>query len=522
MKVKEVKDLPGSQEKIDVAEPKGKIDSKDFKALRNKKKKVSESMQINEGAIKHLIDDLIADIDTAGPRSAFNVKGHNSERAEKQILAAVQHDDKYNGLNDGEQRSLVKIVLDFFRDEGELDEGIRTPTIPMGNTTTLPFGARPNLTQQPAVMRKAAGQNFPLSTRQVGDRSNDLTDPATTTGLMKDLSKKSPFAFEGKEMKDIQVESWEKQLNSLLVEGITITSSTGQQGTPDSVSINASEADAESLLSVLRNAGIGVFGGDQKPEITYGVASQGEEEHSGTGTEPQMAPTVVGDGDDMLSLIKKMTGIESTPTVGSEESDYEDEESEEGSEDYSDEEGSEEGSEGSEDEEKTDEGVVGAGVGAGLGAMVGGPMGAAAGGAMGGSLEEEDMEEGNAFSGAVAKAKSDNIPDKGQKFKVGGKEYPVKEEEHSHDHEEMCEGCGMTEAKCGCDDEDSQKVDENFANSASDPAQAELMKLKALLSMGNDLNKPKRDQTVGNPTQVSVRESIKESINQWKKLSGIK
>jgi hypothetical protein len=46
----------------------------------------------------------------------------------------------------------------------------------------------------------------------------------------------------------------------------------------------------------------------------------------------------------------------------------------------------------------------------------------------------------------------------------------------------------------------------------------ELMQLKALLSMGGDLHKMKSDQTVGNPTRVSVRESL----NEWKKLSGIK
>ena len=39
---------------------------------------------------------------------------------------------------------------------------------------------------------------------------------------------------------------------------------------------------------------------------------------------------------------------------------------------------------------------------------------------------EGDMEEGNAFSGAVAKAKADGIQP-GEKIKVGGKEYPVKE-----------------------------------------------------------------------------------------------
>jgi hypothetical protein len=518
-KVKETKDLPGDQDKLDVAKPKGKLTSADFKEL-SKKKKVAESTQINEGAIKHLVDDLIADIDTAGPRSAFNVKGHNMERAERQILAAVQHDEKYRGLSDAEQNSLVRIALDFFRDEGELDEGIRTPNIAMGSTTTLPFGAKPSVIQQPAAMRKASGSNFPATLGQVGDRSNDLTSPKTTTGLMRDLSKKSPFAFEGKDMKDMQVESWSKQLNAILTEGITVSSSTGQQGAPDSVSVTASDADAQELMQVLRQAGIGGFGAGEAPTQGFGspMSVQVGTEPTGTGTDPEMSPTVVGDGDDMLSLIKKMTGIQDSgePTQApAATSDYEDEE-ESGEEDYSDDEGSEEDSEGSEDEEKTDEGVVGAGIGAGLGAMVGGPMGAAAGGAMGGSLEEEEVEEGNPFGHAVRNAKKDGIQP-GEKINVGGKEYPVKEEEHSHGHskEEMCEGCGMTESKCGCD---SEKVEENFANSANDPAETELMKLKALLSVGNDMHRIKTDQTVGNPTRVSV----KESLYEWKKLSGIK
>jgi hypothetical protein len=40
------KDLPGNQEKIDVAEPKGKIDGKDMAALRAKKKKKMESVNL--------------------------------------------------------------------------------------------------------------------------------------------------------------------------------------------------------------------------------------------------------------------------------------------------------------------------------------------------------------------------------------------------------------------------------------------------------------------------------------------
>ena len=42
------KDLPGKQEKLDVAEPKGKLDSKDFAALRAKKETVKESVESPE------------------------------------------------------------------------------------------------------------------------------------------------------------------------------------------------------------------------------------------------------------------------------------------------------------------------------------------------------------------------------------------------------------------------------------------------------------------------------------------
>jgi hypothetical protein len=52
-----VKDLPGNQEKIDVAEPKGKIDSKDMAALRAKKKTVSESVDV--ARIKALTKRLV-------------------------------------------------------------------------------------------------------------------------------------------------------------------------------------------------------------------------------------------------------------------------------------------------------------------------------------------------------------------------------------------------------------------------------------------------------------------------------
>jgi len=303
------------------------------------------------------------------------------------------------------------------------------------------------------------------------DPINAATDRVGS--FISSLGKKNS-TFEGTDMKDIQLESWESQLDSLLTEGITVSSSQGQQGAPDSVSVTATDNDAQSLMSVLRNAGIGGFGaGEQQPEIGYGVVQGGEEDFNGTGTEPQPSPDVVGDGDDMLSLIKKMTGINDAPEQDGQ--DYEDEEGQEAGalEPTS---GDEEGSEEQDSSEEADD-------------------------------EEEQTDEGNAFTGKLKQTPQ------GGSFKMGDKEYKDTSELEEQE-EESCNECGMHESKCGCEHE---QVEENYANSTQDPVDAELMKLKALLAMGNDLHKMKTDQTVGNPTRVSVRESI----NEWKKLSGL-
>lgn len=76
--------------------------------------------------------------------------------------------------------------------------------------------------------------------------------------------------------------------------------------------------------------------------------------------------------------------------------------------------------------------------------------------------EDEEMEEGNAFGAAVAKAKADGIQP-GEKIKVGGKEYPVKE---GSELEAMLKLAGIKEAKEedeGDEEEDSEEeqVDES-------------------------------------------------------------
>lgn len=68
---------------------------------------------------------------------------------------------------------------------------------------------------------------------------------------------KSDFAMlRGKKKKDAQMESWDRQLKGLLTEGMSVSTSTGQAGGEDSVSITATAADAGKLLQILQNAGL--------------------------------------------------------------------------------------------------------------------------------------------------------------------------------------------------------------------------------------------------------------------------
>jgi len=119
----------------------------------------------------------------------------------------------------------------------------------------------------------------------------------------KEFVKNDAFAFE----------SLEKQLNALLEgkvdEGMTVSISKGQQGSPDSVSVSAQDGEADQLLDVIKSAGLGLFGGDDAPGQAHGpmtVDNGGEPSEVGAGGD---AIEVVGDHDGMMSLMKKLSGI---------------------------------------------------------------------------------------------------------------------------------------------------------------------------------------------------------------------
>ena len=170
----------------------------------------------------------------------------------------------------------------------------------------------------------------------VGEANNEVADMASygahtptmeddmyemdKTSYMKQQAIKTPgdtFKAFGQTFKDKEVvespfafEAWEKELNSILegkdvTEGMTVSISKGQQGTPDSVSVSAQDAEADQLLGIIKSAGLGLFGGD---DAGHSHTSQPMTVDVDGGEGPQANIEVVDDHDDMLSLIRKMTG----------------------------------------------------------------------------------------------------------------------------------------------------------------------------------------------------------------------
>lgn len=134
----------------------------------------------------------------------------------------------------------------------------------------------------------------------------------------KNTPKGNKFSLGGKEFVKndaFAFEALDKQLKSLLedkevTEGMTVSISKGQQGSPDSVSVSAQDGEADQLLNAIKQAGLGLFGGDEtmkqsSPEPMT-VDNGGEPSEVGAGGD---AIEVVGDHDGMMSLMKKLSGI---------------------------------------------------------------------------------------------------------------------------------------------------------------------------------------------------------------------
>jgi hypothetical protein len=303
----------------------------------------------------------------------------------------------------------------------------------------------------------------------------------------------SPFAFE----------AWEKELNSILegkevTEGMTVSISKGQQGTPDSVSVSAQDTEADQLLSIIKQSGLGLFGGDDAGQ------TQGTQPMTVDGGEgPQAEIEVVDDHDDMLSLIRKMTGQGPAQANG----DYE----EEG------------GHEGHGHEEETCE-------------SCGGMM--EEGHACGETVEEDESMDQREYE--VAEEINPNNNDEaeeeqtdatrdaalataaGQSF--ANTDAPIKEGGDGGEASDAgAEGVDIADVA----DETEEDLEESLANGADDTFESDIDFMTKVISGG--LNKQKSTGQTTIPvvsTQVNrlgnpMREST-DLLTDWRKLSGIK
>jgi len=356
----------------------------------------------------------------------------------------------------------------------------------------------------------------------------DELDEMDKTSYMKQQAIKTPgdtFKAFGQTFKDKEVlespfafEAWEKELNSILegkdvTEGMTVSISKGQQGSPDSVSVSAQDAEADQLLGIIKSAGLGLFGGDDAghpqatPPMTVDVDG---------GEGPQAEIEVVDDHDDMLSLIRKMTGQGPAQANG----------------DYEEEGGHEEGSEPAHSHEETCNECGGM------------------------------MEEGHACGEAI---EEDEIDDGEENETMDQREYNVAEGEEVVNNNDEAEeeqtdatrdaalataagknfadtdapleegGDGGEASDTGADgvdiadvaDETEEDLDESLANGNDDTFESDIDFMTNVISGGLNKRKPTGQTTIpvvstqvnrlGNPMKEST-----DLLTDWRKLSGIK
>ena len=145
----------------------------------------------------------------------------------------------------------------------------------------------------------------------------DDLDEMDKTSYMKQQAIKTPgptFNAFGQTMYDKDVlknslafESLDKQLHDLLIEGevveegMSVSISKGNQGAPDSVTVSAQDSEAEKLLSFIKQTGLGLFGDES--QSNYGAPTGETPKHAHGDIE------VVDDHDGMMSIMKKLSGI---------------------------------------------------------------------------------------------------------------------------------------------------------------------------------------------------------------------
>jgi hypothetical protein len=333
--------------------------------------------------------------------------------------------------------------------------------------------------------------SYGAHTPQIADEGNAFTDKLRKTpdggtfrmgrNTYTDRSsiEESPFAFE----------AWDKELNAILegkevTEGVTISSSTGQQGSPNSVSINATDADADSVLNMIKQLGLGGLGGQEQAA----PASQAMSLAPADDGEMPAEIEVVDDHDDMLSLIRKMSGQGPAQATAQPTGDYE-----------------EEGGEPAHSHEE-------------------GPEGGAEDGAEDGVKEEtcescgSAMQEGHSCGEAVEE--NETIPQEEDEVAEDAAQNDGQAETTADENAEAEEDEALATVDAAQNESD-EELEESLANGNDDTFEADMDFMTKVITGG--ANGQKRNQSVGGPMTIAST-PMKEStdlLTDWRKLSGI-
>jgi len=439
------KDLPGNQDKLDVAEPKGKLDAKDFKEL-SKKKKVKEGMEHKLKAARHI-----------GKAHALSKQGYNCNYDD---MEESRH--YHEGFKEGLDECYGQIPIQGY--VGETSNEVADMASYGAHTPTM----------EDDVMEVGRGE------------------------YMKQKAKSTPggtFNAFGQTMHDKDVlespffEAWDKELNAILegkevTEGVTISSSTGQQGSPNSVSINATDADADSVLNMIKQLGLGGLGGQEQAA----PASQAMSLAPADDGEMPAEIEVVDDHDDMLSLIRKMSGQGPAQATAQPTGDYE-----------------EEGGEPAHSHEE-------------------GPEGGAEDGAEDGVKEEtcescgSAMQEGHSCGEAVEE--NETIPQEEDEVAEDAAQNDGQAETTADENAEAEEDEALATVDAAQNESD-EELEESLANGNDDTFEADMDFMTKVITGG--ANGQKRNQSVGGPMTIAST-PMKEStdlLTDWRKLSGI-
>ena len=264
----------------------------------------------------------------------------------------------------------------------------------------------------------------------------------------------------------LSFESLDKQLSALLEsetveEGMTVSISKGHQGAPDSVSVTAQDGEADQLLGLIKQAGLGLFGDEQSNGYGAPQGSDLTQQHDGI--------DVIGDNDGMMALIKKVTGADVGP--------------EQDGQDYADEEGHEEVCDGCGSSECQCDHEEGS---------------------------EQEVDEVESYNQEEEEVSEENLPDSDAEETTADENAEAEEDEAvaQSDEEQVTEWANDAGAKAKDFDDESFDTDMEF--------------MTRVISSGLNKEKSTGQTTVPVIAGQTDRMVAKESISDWKKLAGLK